>query len=145
MIALWWTNRSSPPSSGVMNPYPLSALNHFTVPVAIDETPPLRLENGQRRRTRASGTRSDSRPRVAASSEKPASGGFARLRSTGAKRGQPYRPRRERDAHQNEGQRREVRRPEALAKEDRSVEERDRRDEVGHERRVVGTGALDER
>jgi hypothetical protein len=26
-----------PPSSGVMNPYPLSALNHFTVPVAIEK------------------------------------------------------------------------------------------------------------
>src|SRR5581483_11932000 len=36
-IALWWTNRSFPPSSGVMNPYPLSSLNHFTVPVAMDE------------------------------------------------------------------------------------------------------------
>jgi hypothetical protein len=35
----------------VMNPYPLSALNHFTVPVAIDETPPLLLGNGQRKRT----------------------------------------------------------------------------------------------
>jgi hypothetical protein len=33
-----------------MNPYPLSALNHFTVPVAIDVTPPLLLWNGQRRR-----------------------------------------------------------------------------------------------
>src|SRR5579875_1132425 len=30
-----WTNRSRPPSSGVMNPKPLSSLNHFTVPVAI--------------------------------------------------------------------------------------------------------------
>src|SRR5207302_7627597 len=34
-----------------MKPYPLSALNHLTVPVAIDETPPLLLRNGQRRRT----------------------------------------------------------------------------------------------
>src|SRR6476620_11155391 len=34
-----------------MKPYPLSALNHFTVPVAIDETPPPLLKNGQRRRT----------------------------------------------------------------------------------------------
>src|SRR5687767_6016220 len=33
------TNRSLDPSSGVMNPYPLSLENHFTVPVAI-ETPP---------------------------------------------------------------------------------------------------------
>src|SRR5690348_14875743 len=33
-----------------MKPYPLSALNHFTVPVAIDETPPPLLRNGQRRR-----------------------------------------------------------------------------------------------
>src|SRR6185312_1052759 len=30
-----WTNRSRPPSSGVMKPKPLSSLNHFTVPVAI--------------------------------------------------------------------------------------------------------------
>src|SRR5439155_22770283 len=49
-MALWWTNRSLPPSSGVMNPYPLSALNHFTVPVAIRKTPPPLLRNGQRRR-----------------------------------------------------------------------------------------------
>src|SRR5581483_697174 len=28
-------NRSLPESSGVMNPKPLSSLNHFTVPVAI--------------------------------------------------------------------------------------------------------------
>src|SRR5690349_15667507 len=34
-----------------MKPYPLSALNHLTVPVAIDETPPLLLRNGQRKRT----------------------------------------------------------------------------------------------
>src|ERR1700751_3402899 len=33
-----------------MNPYPLSALNHLTVPVAMDETPPPLLGNGQRRR-----------------------------------------------------------------------------------------------
>jgi hypothetical protein len=32
-----------PPSSGVMNPYPFSLLNHFTVPVGISSTfPPLR-------------------------------------------------------------------------------------------------------
>jgi hypothetical protein len=30
-----WTKRSLPPSSGVMNPYPLASSNHFTVPVAI--------------------------------------------------------------------------------------------------------------
>src|ERR1700759_4229946 len=29
------TNRSRPESSGVMNPNPLSSLNHLTVPVAI--------------------------------------------------------------------------------------------------------------
>src|SRR6266540_2212601 len=39
LIALWWTKTSLPPSSCVMNPYPLSLLNHFTVPVAIS-TPP---------------------------------------------------------------------------------------------------------
>src|SRR3954454_25252447 len=50
-----------------MNPYPLSALNHFTVPVAIDETPPL-LTSGTGRggARRASGTRSNSRPSLAA-------------------------------------------------------------------------------
>src|SRR3954468_11132530 len=31
----WWTNRSRLPSSGVMKPNPLSSLNHFTVPVAM--------------------------------------------------------------------------------------------------------------
>src|SRR5215213_6000483 len=30
-----WTKRSFPPSSGVMNPYPFSLLNHLTVPSAI--------------------------------------------------------------------------------------------------------------
>jgi hypothetical protein len=33
-------------------------LNHFTIPVAIEKTPPLLLKNGQRRRRCASGTRS---------------------------------------------------------------------------------------
>src|SRR3954447_16950112 len=28
----WWTNTSAEPSSGAMNPKPLVALNHFTVP-----------------------------------------------------------------------------------------------------------------
>ncbi len=30
-----WTNRSFPPSSGVMKPKPFSSLNHLTVPVGI--------------------------------------------------------------------------------------------------------------
>ena len=34
-MPLKWTNRSRPPSSGVMKPKPLSSLNHLTVPVAI--------------------------------------------------------------------------------------------------------------
>src|SRR5450755_670008 len=34
-MPLKWTNRSRPPSSGVMNPKPLSSLNHLTVPVAM--------------------------------------------------------------------------------------------------------------
>src|SRR3954454_12967557 len=34
-MALWWTKRSLPPSSGVMKPKPLSSLNHLTVPVAM--------------------------------------------------------------------------------------------------------------
>src|SRR5919197_508157 len=33
------TNRSLPPSSGVMKPKPLSSLNHLTVPVAIGVSP----------------------------------------------------------------------------------------------------------
>src|ERR671915_2516159 len=37
-IELWCTNRSFVPSSGVMNPYPLLSLNHFTVPLAIKNT-----------------------------------------------------------------------------------------------------------
>src|ERR1035438_1018827 len=41
MIALWWTKRSLDWSSGVMNPKPLSSLNHFTVPVAILFPPAL--------------------------------------------------------------------------------------------------------
>src|SRR5690348_15620846 len=31
-----WTNRSRPPSSGVMKPKPLSSENHLTVPVPTD-------------------------------------------------------------------------------------------------------------
>mmetsp|Transcript_12660 Transcript_12660/g.46259 ORF Transcript_12660/g.46259 Transcript_12660/m.46259 type:complete len:216 (-) Transcript_12660:82-729(-) len=31
-MLVWCTNRSSPPSAGVMNPYPFWELNHFTVP-----------------------------------------------------------------------------------------------------------------
>src|SRR5215211_2359573 len=34
-MPLKWTNRSRPPSSGVMKPKPLSSLNHLTVPVPI--------------------------------------------------------------------------------------------------------------
>src|SRR5437773_7010563 len=30
-----WANTSAPPSSGVMNPKPFSALNHFTTPTAM--------------------------------------------------------------------------------------------------------------
>ena len=33
------TNTSSEPSAGVMNPYPFSLLNHFTVPVATHNLP----------------------------------------------------------------------------------------------------------
>src|SRR5579875_2127212 len=41
-----WTNRSRPPSSGVMNPKPLSSLNHFTVPVAIAQSLTCRSAGG---------------------------------------------------------------------------------------------------
>lgn len=34
-IEVWWTNRSSPPSSGAMKPKPFCALNHLTVPVDL--------------------------------------------------------------------------------------------------------------
>src|SRR5436305_10455365 len=34
-MPLKWTNKSRPPSSGVMKPKPLSSLNHLTVPVGI--------------------------------------------------------------------------------------------------------------
>src|SRR3954453_10633728 len=34
-MAVWWTNRSRLPSSGVMKPKPFSSLNHFTVPVGM--------------------------------------------------------------------------------------------------------------
>src|ERR1700730_14845476 len=37
-----WTNTSAVPSSGAMKPKPLSALNHFTVPVAISPHPLVR-------------------------------------------------------------------------------------------------------
>ena len=33
LISVWCTNRSSPPSSGVMKPKPFDELNHLTVPV----------------------------------------------------------------------------------------------------------------
>src|SRR5581483_10309959 len=69
-----------------MKPYPLSALNHFTVPDAIDETPPLLLENGQKRRKCASDTRSDSLLSVApfSASWNPEHAGATR---TGPRRG----------------------------------------------------------
>src|SRR4051812_50229235 len=35
LMPVWWTNRSLPPSSGVMKPKPFSSLNHFTVPVGM--------------------------------------------------------------------------------------------------------------
>ena len=37
-MPVWWTNRSFPPSSGVMKPKPFSSLNHFTVPVGMLRT-----------------------------------------------------------------------------------------------------------
>src|SRR6185436_18806752 len=40
-----WTNRSRPPSSGVMKPKPLSSENHLTVPVPTD-TPTLLPQRG---------------------------------------------------------------------------------------------------
>src|SRR6266852_3851928 len=48
--ALKWTKTSLLPSAGVMNPKPFESLNHFTVPVAIEITPPSAFKNGQRRR-----------------------------------------------------------------------------------------------
>src|SRR5437868_13432774 len=36
----WWTNRSRPPSSGVMKPKPFSSLNHLTVPLGMWSDPP---------------------------------------------------------------------------------------------------------
>src|SRR5215210_7512446 len=39
-----WTNRSRPPSSGVMKPKPLSSENHLTVPDAITSSSPLLAE-----------------------------------------------------------------------------------------------------
>src|SRR4051812_16217444 len=38
-IPVWWTKRSLSPSSGVMNPNPLSSLNHLTVPVGMQHFP----------------------------------------------------------------------------------------------------------
>src|SRR3954470_5685454 len=40
-----WTNKSRPPSSGVMKPKPLSSENHLTVPVPTD-TPRLLPRRG---------------------------------------------------------------------------------------------------
>src|SRR3954452_18532152 len=34
-MPVWWTKRSLPDSSGVMNPKPFSSENHLTVPVAM--------------------------------------------------------------------------------------------------------------
>src|SRR5438093_13553075 len=46
-------NRSFPPSSGVMNPYPFESLNHLTVPVAIKNTSLAKFTNGQGKRASA--------------------------------------------------------------------------------------------
>src|SRR5512145_555402 len=51
-IAEKCANRSSPPSSGVMNPYPFASLNHLTVPVAI-QLVPYKNEKGVREEERA--------------------------------------------------------------------------------------------
>src|SRR5690348_3923375 len=48
-MALKCTKRSLPPSSGVMKPYPFSALNHLTVPVAMFPSPPCQLRERARR------------------------------------------------------------------------------------------------
>src|SRR5271156_1573775 len=47
-----WTNTSLPPSEGMMNPNPLVALNHLTVPLAIT----LSLSVAKPRNTRGHGT-----------------------------------------------------------------------------------------
>src|SRR5467141_3716522 len=38
-MAVWWTNTSLPPASGVMKPKPFASLNHFTVPLGILHSP----------------------------------------------------------------------------------------------------------
>src|SRR4051794_16478023 len=53
LIALWWTKRSLPPSSGAMKPKPLSSLNHLTVPVAMSRCPPRLCALRPRRCNRA--------------------------------------------------------------------------------------------
>src|SRR3954447_8910679 len=47
-MPLKWTNRSRPPSSGVMKPKPLSSLNHLTVPVPITAIPTCALSGWDR-------------------------------------------------------------------------------------------------
>src|SRR5579884_258645 len=63
-----WTNRSRPPSSGVMKPKPLSSLNHFTVPVAITSpcTPACEHVQMAPRSTSKRGYRSRARGRTPA-------------------------------------------------------------------------------
>jgi hypothetical protein len=39
-MEVWWTKRSSLPSSGVINPKPLPLLNHFTFPLFLPTAPP---------------------------------------------------------------------------------------------------------
>ena len=45
-------NRSSPPSSGVMNPKPFASLNHLTVPVAIPTSPVTHVTTTSPRKAR---------------------------------------------------------------------------------------------
>src|SRR4029078_4621452 len=43
-----WTNTSAPPPSGLIKPYPLVELNHFTIPIATSISPPGTSERNER-------------------------------------------------------------------------------------------------
>src|SRR3954469_23293749 len=68
-MPVWWTNRSLPASSGVMNPKPLSSLNHFTVPVAIFV--PLEVCASETRRVRRGNDCRDARHGLAGRTPDP--------------------------------------------------------------------------
>src|ERR1700740_3674961 len=82
---------------------------------------------------------------VTSSNRNSASGRLARRSTTDTQRRYPNRARAERDSGQHERKAAERPHAEPLTEEDRPVRERDRRDQVRHERRIGSARLRDQR